>query len=93
MARTVTDTAILLTAIAGPDPADPDGLSLEVFAAHPAGEAPHALDYTRFLGAGRAAGRPAGRGADYFGAIRRSTRWPRPPSTRCANWSGESSIR
>ena len=67
MARTVTDTAILLTAIAGPDPADPDGLSLEVFAAHPAGEAAARLDYTRFLERGALRGARLGVARDYFG--------------------------
>ena len=67
MARTVTDTAILLTAIAGPDPADPDGLSLEVFAAHPAGEAAARADYTRFLERGALQGARLGVARDYFG--------------------------
>ena len=67
MARTVTDTAILLTAIAGPDQADPDGLSLEVFAAHPAGEAAARLDYTRFLERGTLRGARLGVARDYFG--------------------------
>ena len=67
MARTVTDAAILLTAIAGPDPADPDGLSLEVFAAHPAGAAAERLDYARFLERGALRGARLGVARDYFG--------------------------
>ena len=67
MARTVTDAAILLTAIAGPDPADPDGLSLQVFAAHPAGEAAARLDYTQFLERGALRGARLGMARDYFG--------------------------
>ena len=67
MARTVTDTALLLTAIAGPDAADPDGLSLGVFAAHPAGEAAARLDYTRFLERGTLQGARLGVARDYFG--------------------------
>lgn len=67
MARTVTDTAILLTAIAGPDPADADGLSLEVFAAHPAGVAAERLDYTQFLERGALRGARLGVARDYFG--------------------------
>ena len=67
MARTVTDAAILLTAIAGPDPADADGLSLEVFAAHPGGAAAERLDYTRFLERGALQGARLGVARDYFG--------------------------
>ena len=67
MARTVTDAAILLTAIAGPDPADPDGLSLEVFAAHPGGAAAERLDYTQFLERGALRGARLGVARDYFG--------------------------
>ena len=67
MARTVTDAAILLTAIAGPDPADPDGLSLEVFAAHPAGPAAERLDYTQYLERGALQGARLGVARDYFG--------------------------
>ncbi len=67
MARTVTDTAILLTAIAGPDPADPDNLSLNVYAAHPAGPLPERLDYTDFLVRGSLQGARLGVARDYFG--------------------------
>ena len=67
MARTVADAAILLTAIAGPDPADPDGLSLEVFAAHPAGPAAERMDYTQFLEPGALRGARLGVARDYFG--------------------------
>ena len=67
MARTVTDAAILLSAMAGPDPADPDGLSAEVFAAHPAGPEAARLDYTRFLERGSLRGARLGVARDYFG--------------------------
>ena len=67
MARTVTDATILLAVIAGPDPADPDGLSLEVFAAHPAGPAAERMDYTRFLERGALQGARLGVARDYFG--------------------------
>ena len=65
MARTVTDMAILLTAIAGPDPADPDNLSLDVYDRHPAG--PERLDYTQFLVRGSLQGARLGVARDYFG--------------------------
>ena len=65
MARTVTDMAILLTATAGPDPADPDGLSLRVYDAHPAGS--ERLDYTQFLVRGSLQGARLGVARDYFG--------------------------
>ena len=65
MARTVTDMATLLTAIAGPDPADADGLSLQVYDAHPAGSDP--LDYTQFLARGSLQGARLGVARDYFG--------------------------
>ena len=65
MARTVTDMAMLLTAIAGPDPADADGLSLQVYDAHPAGAA--ALDYTQSLERGTLQGARLGVARDYFG--------------------------
>ena len=67
MARTVTDAALLLTVIAGPDPADPDGLSVEVFAAHPAGPAAERLDYTSFLERGSLRGARLGVARNYFG--------------------------
>ena len=67
MARTVTDAAVLLTAIAGPDPADPDGLSLGVFAAHPAGPGADRMDYTQFLEPGALRGARLGVARDYFG--------------------------
>ncbi len=67
MARTVTDLAILLTAIAGPDRADPDGLSLRVFADHPAGPSAPELDYTQFLERGGLEGARLGIARDYFG--------------------------
>ena len=65
MARTVTDMAMLLTAIAGPDPADADGLSLQVHDAHPAGS--DRLDYTQFLEPGSLQGARLGVARDYFG--------------------------
>ena len=67
MTRTVTDTAILLNAIAGPDPADPDNLSLTVYADHPAGAAAADLDYTQFLVRGALRGARIGVARDYFG--------------------------
>ena len=65
MARTVTDMAMLLTAIAGPDPADADGLSLQVHDAHPAGS--DRVDYTQFLEPGSLQGARLGVARDYFG--------------------------
>ena len=67
MARTVTDLAILLTAMAGPDSADPDGLSQRVFSDHPAGPSAAELDYTRFLERGALEGARLGIARDYFG--------------------------
>ena len=67
MARTVTDLAILLTAMAAPDPADPDGLSRRVFGGHPAGPSAVELDYTRFLERGALEGARLGIARDYFG--------------------------
>ena len=65
MARTVTDMAMLLTVIAGPDPADADGLSLRVYDAHPDGS--DRLDYTQFLERGSLQGARLGVARDYFG--------------------------
>ncbi len=67
MARTVTDIAIVLTAIAGRDPADPDNLNLSVYAAHPAGQAAEGLDYVQFLERGALQGARLGVARDYFG--------------------------
>ena len=67
MARTVTDMAILLTAIAGPDPADADNLNLNVYAAHPVGSLAERLDYTQFLVRGSLQGARLGVARDYFG--------------------------
>ncbi len=67
MTRTVTDAAILLSAIAGPDPADPDGRSAEVYAAHPAGPQAASLDYQQFLRRGSLQGARLGVARDYFG--------------------------
>ena len=68
MARTVTDMAILLTTIAGPDPADPDNLNLRRYADHPAGSVAESLDYTQFLESGSLQGARLGVARDYFGA-------------------------
>jgi amidase len=65
MARTVTDMAMLLTVIAGPDPADADGLSLRVYESHPNG--PDRLDYTQFLQRGSLQGARLGVARNYFG--------------------------
>ena len=67
MARTVTDAAILLSAMAGTDPADPDNRSDEVYAAHPAGPEAARLDYVRFLERGSLRGARLGVARDYFG--------------------------
>lgn len=67
MARTVTDMAILLTAIAGPDPADADNLNLSVYATHPAGPVAEDIDYTQFLMRGALQGARLGVARDYFG--------------------------
>lgn len=67
MTRTVTDTAILLNAIAGPDAADADNLSLTVYADHPAGTAAANLDYTQFLARGALRGARIGVARNYFG--------------------------
>ncbi len=67
MTRTVTDAAILLSAIAGPDPADADGRNAEVYAAHPAGPAAAGLDYRQFLQRGSLQGARLGVARDYFG--------------------------
>ena len=67
MARTVTDAAILLSAIAGPDPADPDNLSDVVFAAHPAGPRAARLDYSEYLQRGALQGARLGIARGYFG--------------------------
>ncbi len=64
MARTVTDMAILMTTIAGPDLDDPDGLSGRVFREHPE---LIGLDYTQFLQRGALRGARLGVARDYFG--------------------------
>jgi amidase len=67
LARTVTDAARLLTALAGPDPRDP--LSQRTFAAYPS----HAktgsgyVDFTSFLKKDALAGARIGVGRDFFG--------------------------
>ena len=67
MTRTVTDAAILLNALAGPDPADPDGRNAEVHATHPAGPEAAELDYRQFLQRGSLQGARLGVARDYFG--------------------------
>ena len=67
MARTVSDLAILLTAIAGPDPADPDRLNTIVYADHPAGPLAEEFDYSQFLLRGALQGARLGVARDYFG--------------------------
>jgi Asp-tRNA(Asn)/Glu-tRNA(Gln) amidotransferase A subunit family amidase len=64
LARTVTDVAMMLTTMAGPDPADPDGLSADVFRKHPAGVG---MDYTQFLRRGSLKGARIGVARAYFG--------------------------
>ncbi len=64
MARTVTDMAILMTAIAGPDPDDPDNLSARVFGEHPE---MIGRDYTQFLQRDALRGARIGIARDYFG--------------------------
>ena len=66
MARTVSDMAILLTAIAGPDPADADNLSLKIYENHPAARA-LPIDYTAFLRPDALQGARLGVARDYFG--------------------------
>jgi len=67
MARTVTDTAILLNALAGPDPADP--LSLQVHSQYTAaGKAGRGYaDFTRHLKKGSLKGARLGVVEDFFG--------------------------
>ena len=67
MARTVTDAAVLLSAIAGPDPADPDDRSQQVYAGHSAGPSAAGLDYREFLVRGALRGARLGVARDYFG--------------------------
>ncbi len=70
MARTVSDVAIVLTAIAGPDPADPDNLSSQLYSNHPAAAGTgsfEAIDYTAFLQRGALEGARLGVARDYFG--------------------------
>ena len=67
MTRMVTDTAILLNALAGPDPADPGGRNAEIYAAHPAGPEAAGLDYRQFLQRGSLQGARLGVARDYFG--------------------------
>jgi amidase len=53
--------------IARPDPADADGLSMEVFRNHPAGPAAATMDYTQFLNRGALQGARIGVARAYFG--------------------------
>jgi len=67
MARTVTDAAILLNTLAGPDPADP--LSLQVYSDYPvAGKAGgRYADFTRYLKKGSLRNARIGVVQDFFG--------------------------
>jgi amidase len=67
MARTVADLALLLTAMAGPDPADPDNLNAIVYADHPVGSLAEQFDYSQFLLRGALSGARLGVARDYFG--------------------------
>ena len=80
MARTVTDMAILLSAIAGPDPNDPLGFNKRVYENHPlykgggpetrfsnVNGAPRGIDYTQFLRKGSLKGARIGVARDYWG--------------------------
>ncbi len=67
MARTVADMAMLLTAIAGPDPSDPDHLNAIVYADHPVGPLAEQFDYSQFLLRGALQGARLGVARDYFG--------------------------
>ena len=67
MARTVTDLAVLFTALAGPDPADPDSLNAIVYADHPVGSLAERFDYTQFLRGGALRRARLGVARDYFG--------------------------
>ena len=67
MARTVTDMAILFTALAGPDPADPDSLNPIVYADHPVGPLAERFDYTQFLRLGALRRARLGVARQYFG--------------------------
>jgi amidase len=67
LARTVTDTALLLNAIAGPDPADP--LSVDVFSRHaaPSRAGERYADFTQFLQKDALKGARLGVIEDFFG--------------------------
>lgn len=66
IARTVTDVAIMLNVLAGPDPADP--LSMEVFSNHPdARRGGQYADFTRGLKKGALSGARLGVIRDFFG--------------------------
>ena len=67
MARTVADLALVLTAIAGPDPIDPDSLNAIVYADHPVGPLAERFDYSQFLLRGALRGARLGVARDYFG--------------------------
>lgn len=65
MARTVTDAALLLNAIAGPDPAD--ALSVRTFERHPLKAGGGYADFTRHLSRDALQGARIGVGRDFFG--------------------------
>jgi amidase len=80
MARSVTDMAILLSAIAGPDPQDPLGFNQRVYENHPlyrgqgpltafskVNGAPKVVDYKQFLKRGALKGARIGIVRDYWG--------------------------
>jgi amidase len=64
LARTVTDLATFMNVIAGPDPNDPDGVSMRVFSQYPDLVG---VDYTRFLQRGSLRGARLGVARQYWG--------------------------
>jgi amidase len=65
MARTVTDTALMMNALTGKDPADP--LTVEVYRNHPEGSSAAGIDYTQHLRANALQGKRLGVVRDFFG--------------------------
>jgi amidase len=66
MARTVTDTALMMNALTGKDPADP--LTVEVYGEHPDGGAVSGgIDFTRHLQEGSLEGKRLGVVRTFFG--------------------------
>jgi amidase len=66
MARTVTDTAHMMSALTGKDPADP--LTVEVYGAHPEpGSRDAGIDYTQYLQTNALQGKRLGVVRDFFG--------------------------